>query len=100
VVHVPWGPKDATPLHFDQEFHLNRPTLVGSQAWVGWGNPDRSHPLWDHQRAYETTIQLFRNRTLTGEGIITPIVSFDEAPEALATIFTAPEKSIKLGVRF
>jgi threonine dehydrogenase-like Zn-dependent dehydrogenase len=41
VVHVPWGPKDCTALHLDEEFHLNRPTLVGSQAWSGWGNPDR-----------------------------------------------------------
>lgn len=99
VVHVPWGPKDASALHFDQEFHLNRPTIVGSQAWDGWGNPDRDHPLWTHTRAYEATIQLFRDKKLTGEGIIYPIVGFDQAPEALPTIFTAPEKSIKLGVR-
>ncbi|HTE18533.1 MAG TPA: zinc-binding alcohol dehydrogenase, partial [Armatimonadota bacterium] len=32
VVHVPWGPKDASALHLDEEFHLNRPTIVGSQA--------------------------------------------------------------------
>ena len=100
VVHVPWGPKDASALKLGEEFHHNRPTLVGSQAWVGWGNADRSYPLWDHERAYQATIQLFRDHKLTGEGIVTPIIPFDQAPEILPTIFTAPEKSIKIGVRF
>jgi threonine dehydrogenase-like Zn-dependent dehydrogenase len=99
VVHVPWGPKDASALKLGEEFHHNRPTIVGSQAWVGWGNPDRSHPLWNHERAYQATVQLFREGKLTGEGIVTPIVAFDDAPDVLPTIFTAPEKSIKIGVR-
>ena len=99
VVHVPWGPKDASALKLGEEFHHNRPTIVGSQAWVGWGNADRSHPLWNHERAYAATIQLFRDHKLTGEGVITPIVAFEDAPEVLPTIFTAPEKSIKIGVR-
>ena len=98
VVHVPWGPKDASALKLGEEFHHNRPTIVGSQAWVGWGNADRSHPLWDLERAYQATIALFREGKLTGEGIVTPIISFDDAPEVLPTIFTAPEKSIKIGV--
>ena len=99
VVHVPWGPKDASALKLGEEFHHNRPTIVGSQAWVGWGNADRSYPLWDHERAYNATIQLFRDGKLTGEGVVTPIVALDDAPEVLPTIFTAPEKSIKIGIR-
>lgn len=100
VVHVPWGPKDAAELHLDEEFHLNRPTLIGSQAWEGWGNPDRSYPLWTHERAYQATIDLFRDGLVTGQGLLTPIVPFDEAPAALASIFTDPEKTIKVGVTF
>lgn len=98
IVHVAWGPKSAANLHLDEEFHLNRPTLIGSQAWRGWNNPDRDHPLWDESRAYEATIDLFRTGKITGEGIVQPIVPFAQAPEALATIFTAPERSIKVGV--
>jgi threonine dehydrogenase-like Zn-dependent dehydrogenase len=98
IVHVPWGPKDGTHLHLDEEFHHNRPTIVGSQAWAGWGNPDRSHPLWDEPRAYQATIDLFRTGRITGEGIVTPIVSFEDAPEALTTIFIASDRSIKVGV--
>jgi threonine dehydrogenase-like Zn-dependent dehydrogenase len=98
VVHVPWGPKDGTDLKLGEEFHHNRPTLIGSQAWEGWGNPDRSHPLWNAERAYQAAIDLFREGHITGEGIVTPIVSFAEAPAILPTIFTDPNRSIKIGV--
>lgn len=100
VVHVPWGPHDCSELHLDEEFHLNRPTIVGSQAWSGWGNPDRSYPLWTHERAYDAAIDLFRRGLATGQGVVTPIVAFEEAPEALAAIFRHPETTIKVGVRF
>jgi threonine dehydrogenase-like Zn-dependent dehydrogenase len=98
VVHVPWGPKDASALQLDEEFHLNRPTLVGSQAV--WDNADRSHPLWDRDRAQEAAIDLFRRGLITGEGIVTPIVSFQEAPELLPELMRSAERSIKAGVRF
>ncbi len=100
VVHVPWGPKDARDLHLDEEFHHNRPTIVGSQAWEGWANADRSHPLWNPERAYRATIALFQSGKLSGEKIVTPIVSFEEAPDTLTTMFTHPERSIKIGVKF
>lgn len=96
IVHVPWGPKDASPLHLDEEFHLNRPTIIGSQAV--WENPDRAHPLWNEQRARGAAIDLLRRKLITGDGIVTPIVPFDRASEALAAIFSAPERTIKVGV--
>lgn len=98
IVHVPWGPKSAVDLHLDEEFHLNRPTIIGSQAV--WDNPDRSHPLWTEERARQTVLDLLRDGVVTGEGIVTPIVPFDEAAQALAAIFTAPESTIKVGVNF
>ena len=99
IVHVPWGPKDCSHLHLDQEFHLNRPTLIASQAWSGWGCADRSYPLWDHERAYQAAIELLRSGLITGEGLIHPIVSFADAPGALLDVFKQPHKTIKLGVR-
>ena len=99
VVHVPWGPHDNSHLHLDEEFHLNRPTLIGSQAWSGWGNPDRDHPLWTHERTYDGAIQLFRDRKVTGQGLITPIFEFEEAAARLAEAFVKPETTIKIGVR-
>lgn len=99
VVHVPWGPHDLRDLHLDEEFHLNRPTIIGSQAWEGWGCADRSYPLWTHQRAFEATIQLFRSRLTSGQGMVTPVVPFDQAAGALPAMFTRPETTIKIGVR-
>ena len=58
IVHVPYGPKNASALQLDEEFHVNRPTIIGSQAV--WRNPDRSHPLWDEERARRAAIDLFR----------------------------------------
>ena len=98
VVAVAFGPHDNSHLHLDEEFHHNRPTLIGSQAWSGWENPDRGYPLWTHQRAYDATIDLFRRGLLTGEGAVTPIVTIADAPDALTELLTAPEMSIKLGV--
>jgi len=99
VVNVAWGPHDCSALHLDEEFHLNRPTLVGSQAWAGWGCPDRSYPLWTHERAFEAAIELFRAGLVTGKGVIHPIVTFEEAAEALTAIFRSPERTIKVGVQ-
>jgi threonine dehydrogenase-like Zn-dependent dehydrogenase len=100
VVHVPWGPYDCRDLHLDEEFHLNRPTIIGSQAWSGWGCADRDHPLWDHQRAFEAAIWVLAAGRISAAGIVTPIVPFEEAAKALPGIFAAPGGSIKLGVRF
>jgi len=98
IVHVPFGPKDASTLHLDEEFHVNRPTIIGSQAV--WRNPDRSHPLWDEERARGTAIDLFRRGLVTSEGIVTPIVGFTDAAQALAHGLAAPDRAIKIGVRF
>jgi threonine dehydrogenase-like Zn-dependent dehydrogenase len=98
VVQVAWGPKDGTALHLDEEFHVNRPTLIASQAV--WSNPDRSAPLWDQERARLTAIDLFRRRLITATGILTPIIPFGEAAGVLAGAFHSPEQGIKVGVTF
>ena len=100
VVHVPFGPQGAVDLRMDEEFHHNRPTIIGSQAWKGWGNPDRDFPRWDHDRAYAATIDLFARGLVHGEGIVTPIVPFDDLLEPLTAAFHQPESAIKLGVTF
>jgi threonine dehydrogenase-like Zn-dependent dehydrogenase len=100
VVHVAWGPTAAAHLHLDEEFHINRPLIVGSQAWAGWENPDRSYPLWDHARAYAAAIELFRAGLLSGAGLVEPIVPFADAPAALRAIIANPATTIKVGVRF
>jgi threonine dehydrogenase-like Zn-dependent dehydrogenase len=97
-VHVPWGPKDATPLHLGEEFHINRPTIIGSQAV--WGNADRDHPRWDMPRAVATATNLLRRGVITGEGLINPILDFAQTPEKMGEAFSNPANAIKVGVRF
>ena len=98
IVHVPFGPKDASTLHLDEEFHVNRPTIIGSQAV--WRNPDRSYPLWDEARARLAAIDLFRRGMVSSEGIVTPIVDFRDAAQTLADGLADPDRAIKIGVRF
>ena len=98
IVHVPYGPKNASALQLDEEFHLNRPTIIGSQAV--WRNPDRSHPLWDEERARRAAIDLFRRGMVSSEGIVTPVVDFRDAAQALADGLADADRAIKIGVRF
>ena len=98
VVQVAWGPKAGMALHLDEEFHVNRPTLMASQAV--WNNPDRSAPLWNEERARQTAIELFRRQRITARGIVTPIIPFREAAGVLAEAMNSPQHGIKVGVTF
>ncbi|MCS6775354.1 MAG: zinc-binding alcohol dehydrogenase [Chloroherpetonaceae bacterium] len=100
VVLVAWGPHDCSHLHLDEEFHLNRPTLIGSQAWAGWGNPDRDHPRWTPERAYATAIDLLRDGVATGDPVVTPVIAFEEAPAVIGALMRDAGAAIKVGVRF
>jgi threonine dehydrogenase-like Zn-dependent dehydrogenase len=85
-------------LELGAEWHHNRLELRSSMP--DWGNPSREHPLWDRERMQATCLELFRRKVLTSEGIITPIVAFDDAQRAFLDAYHNPESSIKLGVRF
>ena len=47
-----------------------------------------------------TTLDWLIDGTLRTEGIITPVVPFEDAVEAYREIAEHPERSIKLGIRF
>ncbi len=98
LVHVAWGPRDASSVHFDEEFHHNRITFVGSQAV--WGNPDRDHPRWDLNRAFSMAAGLLDDSILTADGLVTPILEFATAHETLGPAFADPTAAIKIGVQF
>ena len=83
VVGVGWGRGTGAGLYLGEEFHVNRPTIVASQASSHWGNPDRDYPLWDEQRAQQACADLFRSGALTADGVLDPIVDLDRAPAAL-----------------
>ena len=74
--------------------------MIFSQAAPYWGNPDRDYPLWDAARAWDGAAELLRKNRITGVGIVTPIIRFDETPELMAELMANPERAIKAGVRF
>ncbi|RLE63039.1 MAG: alcohol dehydrogenase, partial [Thermoprotei archaeon] len=55
-------------------------------------------PGWDRKRVYDTVIELFKRRRLTVEGMLDPIVKFEEVIEGYRLIDERPEKTVKLGV--
>jgi threonine dehydrogenase-like Zn-dependent dehydrogenase len=99
VVGVGWGSGTGAGLYLGEEFHVNRPTIVASQASSYWDNPDRDHPLWDERRAQDACAELFRRGKLSPEGILDPIVSLDEAPEVLQAVRHDPARVLKAGIR-
>jgi len=98
IVPVSWYHGEAKGLNLGEEWHFNRQVLI-SGARVE-SEPYRDYPRWDSRRLYETVIQLFRQRRLSIDGMLDPIVGFGEVIEAYRVIDEQPEKSIKLGVRY
>ena len=99
VVGVGWGSGTGAGLFLGEEFHVNRPTIVASQASTYWGNPDRLHPLWDEARAQNACADLFCRGALSPLGILDPIVSLAEAPHAMQAIHDDPARVLKIGIR-
>ena len=87
-----------TALHLDEEWHLTRVTVRSSMPV--WGNPSRDHPLWDDRRVEETALQLMRAGRLQSDGLVHPIVPFEQSAEAYHWIQDDPDRVVKLGIRF
>jgi len=90
---------EAHGLWLGREWHHNRLTVIIPHG-CGWGHPPRDYPRWDQRRANDCIVSMMRQGKLTAPGLIQPIVSLDEGPEAFRMIREEPEKVIKIGVRF
>jgi len=88
---------DAKELHLGEEFHINRLQLVSARAQ---SLPLRDAPGWTLTRLVETCLTWLVSGKLRVDGIVTPIVPFEQAAEAYRAIDEHPEQSIKLGIRF
>ena len=89
--------RDAAGLYLGDEFHVNRLNLVSVRAE---SLPGRDAPVWDLQRLVDLAIAWLIEGKIKTEGIISPIVPFDDAAEAYRAIDEHPEESIKLGISF
>jgi threonine dehydrogenase-like Zn-dependent dehydrogenase len=89
--------REAAGLHLGEEFHINRLALVSARAQ---SLPMRDAPAWTLERLVALGLDWLTSGRITADGIITPIVSFEDSADAYRMIDEHPERSIKLGVRF
>jgi threonine dehydrogenase-like Zn-dependent dehydrogenase len=88
---------DAAGLRLGDEFHVNRQQLVSARVE---SLPLRDAPAWTLERLVEVALGWLENGRLRTDGIVTPVVPFEECVEAYREIDEHPERSIKLGIRF
>src|SRR5918994_7596807 len=88
---------DAAGLRLGDEFHVNRQQLISARVE---SLPLRDAPAWTLERLVEVALGWLENGRLRTDGIVTPVVPFEESAEAYREIDEHPERSIKLGIRF
>ncbi|MBT3269087.1 zinc-binding alcohol dehydrogenase [Candidatus Poribacteria bacterium] len=96
VVSSAYYAGDARALSLEGEWHRNRLTIVSIRDQSA---PMRDHPLWDPLRLAIEGHALLEGGRLHVEGLVHPIVPFDECAEAYRQIDEDPASSIKLGIQ-
>ena len=87
----------AAGLRLGEEFHVNRQQLVSARVE---SLPLRDAPAWTLERLVDVGLRWLASGRLRTEGIVTPVVPFDQSADAYREIDEHPERSIKLGIRF
>ena len=86
----------ADALRLGEEFHWNAIHLVSCRTV---SLPLRDYG-WDRARIVDLAEDLVRTGRVRHEGIVQPVVPFEESAEAYREIDEHPEACVKLGVRF
>jgi threonine dehydrogenase-like Zn-dependent dehydrogenase len=89
--------REASGLLLGEEFHINQLQLVSVRSQ---SLPMRDAPAWTLERMVNLALDWMVEGRIRTEGIITPIVPFEESAEAYRMIDERPWESIKLGIRF
>lgn len=87
----------AKGLELGWEWHFNRQNIVASRSM---SEPNREHPRWDRARLRATIMELFRRKRITSDGIVEPVVPFDQAADAYMEILRDASAGIKLAVTY
>lgn len=88
---------DAAGVRLGDEFHVNRQRIVSARVE---SLPLRDGPAWTLERLSRLALGWIRSGRLRTEGIVSPVVPFDECDRAYREIDHHPERSIKLGITF
>ena len=98
IAFVGWARAFSGTLDLSREAHFNNANLVFSRAS---SEPNRDHPRWDRRRIASACWEMLASGAIDCEGIVDPVVPFDESPEAYEMyVDRNPERAVKLGVRF
>ncbi|HUW83637.1 MAG TPA: zinc-binding alcohol dehydrogenase [Phycisphaerae bacterium] len=81
-------------LDLGAEAHINVPNIVFSRSC---SEPNRDAPRWSERRIQDVCLRLLGEGQVGGDQIVTPVVKFEELPEAYPKIMTEPDVYIKLG---
>ncbi len=84
-------------LNLGQEFHFNRINLISARTV---SQPFPEAVGWDHRRVESLALKWLTDGKLSVEGIVQPVVPFEDSVEVYRRIEDHPEESIKLGVTF
>ena len=88
---------EGSGLRLGEEWHMNRIDMISSRSC---SDPNRDHPMWDNGRIRQVAFELLKSGRLEVEGIVSPVVKFDELLEAYPLIDTHPERVVKLAARY
>ena len=96
VVCIGFYGSDEPALSLGEEFLHNRLTLLASLPALSWNNPTRG-PLPKYAKDLQATvIDDFRDKRLSSDGILHPVIPFHMAEEAPKLIAEAPERVLKV----
>jgi threonine dehydrogenase-like Zn-dependent dehydrogenase len=97
VCVLSYYPGGAPDLYLGEEFHLNRLQLVSCRSE---SQPLRDAPGWTLERLVETALRWLASGRLRTDGLVTPIVPFEQALEVYRLMDEHPDQCIKVGIRF
>ncbi len=93
-----YGPADSR-LNLGEEFFHNRITLLASLPAVSWNNPTRGEPAFYAKDLHRQTESDFAAKILAAEGILEPVLPFEDAERAVRLIAETPEAVVKVLLR-
>jgi threonine dehydrogenase-like Zn-dependent dehydrogenase len=88
--------RGAEALRLGEEFHWNAINLISCRTV---SVPLRDYG-WDHARIVDLAESLLHAGAVRTDGVVQPIVPFEDAARAYREIDEHPERSVKLGIRF
>ena len=98
IAFVGWARAFRGGLDLGREAHFNNAKIVFSRAC---SEPNPDYPRWSWRRIEETCWKMLSEGMLNCEGIINPVVPFDDSARGYENyVDLSPEKSVKLGVKF